>query len=93
MKFRLLFSGNASCDRVALPNLRYMLDILGFHNPPNSDMDYVSARDGSRGCADTQKRVCTESGLWEKNPLLHRGIEPASAACRSEAQPTELHPP
>ena len=38
------------------------------------------------------KRVCTESCLWEKNPLLHWGIEPASAACRSNALPTELHP-
>ena len=28
------------------------------------------------GCKDTHKRVCTESWLWEKNPLLHRGIEP-----------------
>ena len=24
--------------------------------------------------------------------MLHRGIEPASAACRSDALPTELHP-
>ena len=38
------------------------------------------------------KRVCTESGLWEKNPLPQRGIEPASAACWSDAVPTELHP-
>ena len=29
---------------------------------------------------------------WEKKPLPHRGIEPASAACRSDAGPTELHP-
>ena len=36
-----------------------------------------------------RKRVCTESWLWEKNPLPHRGIEPASAACRSDALPTE----
>ena len=28
----------------------------------------------------------------EKNPLTHRGIEPALAACRSDALPTELHP-
>ena len=38
------------------------------------------------------KRVSTESCLWEKNPLQHWGIEPASAACRSDALPTELHP-
>ena len=29
---------------------------------------------------------------WEKNPLPHRGIEPASASSRSDALPTELHP-
>ena len=38
-----------------------------------------------------RKRVCTESWLLEKNPLPHKGIEPASAACRSDALPTELH--
>ena len=36
------------------------------------------------GCTDTRKRVCTESWLWEKNPLPHRGIEPASAVWRSD---------
>ena len=44
------------------------------------------------GCTDTVR----ESALkvdWEKNPLPHRGIEPASAACRSDALPTELTPP
>ena len=28
----------------------------------------------------------------DKNPLPHRGIVNASAACRSDALPTELHP-
>ena len=37
------------------------------------------------------KRVCTESWLWEKNPLPHRGIEPSSATCRSDDLPSELH--
>ena len=37
-----------------------------------------------------RKTVCTESG--KKNPLPHEGIEPVSAACRSDALPTELHP-
>ena len=37
------------------------------------------------GCADTCKRVCTESWLWEKMPLPHQRIEPASAAWRSDA--------
>ena len=38
------------------------------------------------------KRVCTESWLWEKNPLPHQVIKPASMTCRSDALPTELHP-
>ena len=45
----------------------------------------VNACDCTRGCTDTRKRVCTESWLWEKNPLPHWGIEPASAAWRSDA--------
>ena len=45
-----------------------------------------------KGVCGHCKRVCTESWLWEKNPLPHQGIEPASAACRSYAQPPELHP-
>ena len=31
------------------------------------------------------------SRLWKKNPLLHRGIEPASTVCQFGALPTELH--
>ena len=38
-----------------------------------------------------RKRACTEGWLWEKNPLPHRRIEPASAACPSNTPPTELH--
>ena len=38
------------------------------------------------------QRVCTESCLWAKDPLPHRGIKPASAACQSDALPTELNP-
>ena len=52
----------------------------------------VNACDCMWGCIDTIKRVCTESWLWEKNPLQHWGIEPASAACQSNALPTVLHP-
>ena len=33
----------------------------------------VSACDCTRECTDARKRVCTESGLWEKNPSPHRG--------------------
>ena len=64
-----------------------------FFNPPNSEMDYGifnvrtdgNACDCTRGCTNTSKRVCTESWLLEKNPGPHRGIEPASAACQSDA--------
>ena len=71
-----------------------------FHNPPNSDMDYrifnvrtdVNACDCTWGCIDTKRRVCTESWLWEKNLLLHQGIEPVSTVRQSSALPTELHP-
>ena len=37
----------------------------------------------------TEQR-CTQPG--EKTPLPHRGTDPASAACRFDALPTELHP-
>ena len=39
-----------------------------------------------------RKRFCAESWQWEKNPLLHQGIKPASVAWRSDALPTELRP-
>ena len=45
------------------------------------------------GGGDTLTESALEVGSGEKNPLPHRGIEPASAACRSDALPTELHPP
>ena len=64
-----------------------------FHNPLNSDMDYrifnvrtdVNTCDCAGGCMDTRKRVCTESWLWEKNPLLHWGIKPVSVVWWSDA--------
>ena len=46
------------------------------------------------GCTDTV-RVCTESWLWEKNPLSHRGLEPESVlrlTFQSHTLPTELFP-
>ena len=52
----------------------------------------VNACDCTRGLYGHRKRVCTESELWEKNSLPHRGIEPASAACWFHALPTELPP-
>ena len=95
----MAFPGKASCDRVVLPNLRCWV-FYCFQNPPNSAMNYgifnvqtaVKASDCTRGCTGHRKRVCAESRLWEKNPLPHRGIEPESAACRSDALSTELHP-
>ena len=44
------------------------------------------------GCTDTV-RVCTGSRLWQKNPLPHQGLEPASVlrlAFQSDTLPTEL---
>ena len=38
----------------------------------------VDACGCTRGLYGHGKRVCTESRLWEKNPLPHRGLEPAS---------------
>ena len=71
-----------------------------FHSPPNSDMNDgifnvctdVNACNCARGWCENRKRVYAASWLWEKNPLPHRGIEPASAVCRSDALPTEPHP-
>ena len=34
-----------------------------------------------RGCSVRTLRVCTESLDWEKNSLLHQGVQPASVAC------------
>lgn len=34
------------------------------------------------------KTVCTKSWPWEKSPLPHQGVEPASAACRPQ-HPTD----
>ena len=48
----------------------------------------VNACGYTRGCTDTVR----ESALKVKNIVLHRGIEPASAACRSDDLLTELHP-
>ena len=65
----------------------------------NTDMDYriFNVRTDVNACDCTQRRMDTvkESALKvdsEKNPLLHQGIEPVSAVCKSDALPTELHP-
>ena len=50
---------------------------------------YVNECDCTRGCMDTVRKSALKVDL-EKNPLPHRGIEPASKTCRSDALPTEL---
>ena len=47
----------------------------------------------TRGLYGHRKRVCTGSALWEKNPLLHLGLDPTSVlhlAFQLDALPTEL---
>ena len=66
------------------------LPVLGTFNVRTDVV--VNACDCTQGLCRHHKRVCAESWLWEKNPFPHRGIEPASAACQSDALPTELHP-
>ena len=73
---------------------------LWFRNLLNFDMDYkicnvrtdVNACDCTRGCTDTVRESALKIDSGRKIPCPHRGIEPASAACRSDALPTELHP-
>ena len=99
-KFRLHFPGKGSCDRVALPNLRYMLQCFSVF----VILRTLTWTTGSLTCAQMlmyamhtgmhrhHKRVCPESWLWEENPLPHRRIKPTPAVCRSDVLPTELHP-
>ena len=44
------------------------------------------------GCIDYCKRVCSESWLWEKNPLLFQVTEPVPAVFWSDALLPELQP-
>ena len=60
---------------------------------------------GSLTCTQLLMQAITQGGVQthvresalkvdsgrKKNPLPHQGIEPASAECRSDALPTELH--
>ena len=52
----------------------------------------IAHGEGGGGCCTDTVRESALKVDWEKNPLPHRGIEPASAACRSGALPTKLHP-
>ena len=75
--------GNPAATESHYPILRRM---QGFHNPPNSDLDYgiftvrtdVNACDCTRGCTDTVRESALKTDR-EKNPLLHWGIKTASA--------------
>ena len=53
---------------------------------------HVNACDCTRGCANTSGESALKADSGKKNPLPHWGIEPALAACRSDALPAELHP-
>ena len=80
-KFALLSQGKANCD-----NLRCMLGVVVF--PQSTEFWHglfnVHTDVNAWGCTQRvyghRKRVCTESWIWEKNPLHRRGIEPATAA-------------
>ena len=54
------------------------------------------AREGGEGEGGTdsvrESALKLDSRRKIQNPLPHRGIEPAAAACRSDALPAELHP-
>ena len=71
---------HAGCFSVSIIPLRSDMDCRIFNVRTE-----VNACNCTRGCTDTRKRVCIERWLWEKNPLPHRGIEPDSAAWRSDA--------
>ena len=58
----------------------------------------VNACSCTRGCTDAvrESALRVDSGIKKKlkikNPLRYRGIEPASATCRSDALQPELYP-
>ena len=53
----------------------------------------VNVCDCTRGCTDTVRESALKVDFERKIPLKLRGIEPASAPCRSDVLSTELHPP
>ena len=62
----------------------------------NMHTDVDACNDTKRLC-EQHKRACTESWLWDKNPLPHQGwtLEPTSVlhlASQSDALPTEHSP-
>ena len=100
-EIRVAFPGESRLgqSRATQPTVHAGCFII-LHNPSDSDMDYgifnvhtdVNACDCTWDCTDTHKRVCSESCLLEENPFPHWEVEPALAACQSDALPTELHP-
>ena len=93
--------GNSGClpkrkpaaTELCYPTYSACWEFKHFHDPLNSDVDYgifnvcrdVNACNYcSWGCTLFLRKSALKVD-WEKNPLPHQGIEPASAACRSDA--------
>ena len=92
--------GKPAATESRYPSYGACLMFQCFHNSPKSDMDYeifsvrtdVNACNCTRGCTDTLRESALKIGSGKKNPSPRQGIEPASAACRSDALPTKVHP-
>ena len=65
------------------------LPVLGICVACAQTLAHAIAQEGN---TDTVRESALKVDSGKKIPLPHRGIEPASAACRSDALPTELHP-
>ena len=99
-KIQVAFPGESQLQQLCYPTYDAWWAFWCFLNPPNHDMDNrisnmhtdVNASDCTQGVYWDHSRACTESWLWEKNPLPHRGIEPVLAMYRSNILPTELQP-
>ena len=83
-KIGLFYQGKASCDRVALPNLRCIPGVLVYliHRTltwatGSITCTQMSVHAITHGGLRTHVRESALNGDWEKNPLPHRGIEPA----------------
>ena len=99
--------GNSGCfprEKPASTESRYQTYgacrvFQSFLNPPNFDTDHrilngrtdVNACGWSLGFTDTGRESALEVDSERKIPRRTR-VEPVSAACRSDALPTELHP-
>ena len=62
------------CGKFGLPYLA----VGDWYTCLSCEHNYVDAYDCTPGLYEHRKRVCSESGLEEKDPLPHRGLEPAS---------------